>query len=364
MVGTLFNGCGTDAKKIDNTLAGHEIVEEVQNEYAEGFQITKYDDGCALIIIDGIRYFVSEGCPQVRKESDDDSNAVWIRKKPSCVYNASSSAMDLIRAAGALDFVKATSTKEEDWAIDEVRKLVSNGTISFVGKYNAPDYESLVSMGADLAIENTMSTHSPEVKEQLEKLGIPVLVERSSYESHPLARLEWIKVYGLIFGKEKEAEDYYKKQVEIVSNLDVSNTEKKTVVYFFVTSNGAANVRKSGDYIPKMIEMAGGEYALKDAAGDDNALSTMNMDFETFYSSAKDADILIYNSSIEGELRNMEDLIAKNSLFKDFKAVQNGQVWCTSESVFQQSTAIPELIMDFNAVICGRTELHLLKQLD
>ena len=64
----------------------------------------------------------------------------------------------------------------------------------YAGKYNAPDYELILSKACDLAIESTMISHSPEVKEQLEQLGIPVLVERSSYESHPLGRMEWLKL--------------------------------------------------------------------------------------------------------------------------------------------------------------------------
>ena len=39
-----------------------------------------------------------------------------------------------------------------------------------------------------------MIYHTPEVKEQLEDFGVPVLVERSSYENHPLGRMEWIKL--------------------------------------------------------------------------------------------------------------------------------------------------------------------------
>lgn len=54
-----------------------------------------------------------------------------------------------------------------------------------------PDYELILENDCDLAIESTMIYHSPEVKEQLESFEIPVLVERSSYEEHPLGRLEW-----------------------------------------------------------------------------------------------------------------------------------------------------------------------------
>ncbi len=57
------------------------------------------------------------------------------------------------------------------------------------GNTMPPDYELILSKSCDLAIESTMIHHAPEVKEQLEQLGIPVLVERSSYEAIPSA--EW-----------------------------------------------------------------------------------------------------------------------------------------------------------------------------
>ena len=48
-----------------------------------------------------------------------------------------------------------------------------------------------------------MIYHKPEVQEKLEQFGIPVLVEHSSYESHPLGRTEWLKLYGVLLGKEE-----------------------------------------------------------------------------------------------------------------------------------------------------------------
>ena len=53
--------------------------------------------------------------------------------------------------------------------------------------------------------------------EQLERLGIPVLVETSSYETLPMGRMEWIKLYAALLDKEDEAEalfneDVYKRQ--------------------------------------------------------------------------------------------------------------------------------------------------------
>jgi hypothetical protein len=178
-----------------------------------------------------------------------------------------------------------TSTEAKDWAIPEIRGAVGSDKIRFIGKYSAPDYEALIEDEADIAIESTMIYHKPQVKEAIEELGIPVLVERSSYENDPLARLEWIKLYGLLFGREDEAEAFFDDAVAKVSSVDTASVkETPSVAFFSVNSAGAVVVRKPGDYITKMIETAGGRYALDGITPEeDNALSTMNMQMEAFY---------------------------------------------------------------------------------
>ena len=71
-----------------------------------------------------------------------------------------------------------------------------------------------------------------------------------------------------------------------------------------------------------MIGLAGGTYSLGNYTDEEkNALSTMKMQMEDFYSAEIDADVLIYNGTIEGELTSIDELVKKNSLFADFQAV-------------------------------------------
>lgn len=220
----------------------------------------------------------------------------------------------------------------------------------YAGKYSAPDYERIVSEGCDLAVESTMIYHNPEVKQQLEQFGIPVLVERSSYERHPLGRMEWIKLYGVLLGKEEAAQVFFDRQLtQLEPILDQENTGK-TVAFFYITSNGSVNIRKSGDYIAKCIQLAGGVY-LPGNLTEENALSTMTIQMESFYQEAREADILIYNSAIDGELQNIGQLLEKSALLKDFKAVQSGNVWCTGKNLFQESLGLGNLILDIHAIV-------------
>ena len=104
---------------------------------------------------------------------------------------------------------------------------MENGSILYAGKYSEPDYERIVSEGCGLAIENTMILHSPEVKEKLESFGIPVLVDHSSYEAHPLGRTEWIRLYGVLTGKEKEAEAAFAKQEAALQRVTEEGSDER-----------------------------------------------------------------------------------------------------------------------------------------
>ena len=101
-----------------------------------------------------------------------------------------------------------------------------------------------------------------------------------------------------------------------------------------------------------MIQLAGGEYIFTsdDLNTEENAQSTTDMQFEAFYAAAKDADVLIYSSTIDGGIEDISALLEKNSLFADFKAVKTGNVWCTDKNMFQQTTAAAEIISDLNLI--------------
>ena len=325
---------------------------DVALSYATQFQIEKYGK-YAMITIEDDRFFM---VPEGEKAVTDLPDGVTELRQPGKAYVVSTSVMDLLQAIDALDDVRLSGTKQEDWYIQAAKDAMADGNMIYAGKYNQPDYEKIISENCDLAIENTMILHNPEVKEKLEALGIPVLVERSSYETHPLGRLEWIRLYGVLFGKEEQADAFYQEQVAKVEPIMKKDATDQTMAFFYVTSNGSVNVRKPGDYIAKMIQLAGGSY-LPQAAKEDgeNALSTMNMQMEDFYAQTKDVDILIYNSTIEGELDSVDTLLARSPLFGDFKAVKEGKVYCTTSDFFQETTGTASFIEDLHAVMTGDT---------
>ncbi len=346
---------GTTKEAVDKALreAGLSFTEKYELEFAKCFEIERYGD-YTLISIENSGYYLV--VPKDKDTPEGLPESLVVLKKPvEKTYLVSTSAMDLINACGALNRITLSGTDEKDWYIEDAKKAMSEGRIAYAGKYRAPDYELILERGCDLAIENTMIYHEPAVKEKLTELGIPVLVETSSYEEHPLGRLEWIKLYGVLFDKEDEAEEYFNHQLSLIKPLLSRNNDTgKTAAFFHVTANGLINVRKRGDYITKMISLSGGKYVPENAGDGENVLSTMNMQMEDFYAGASDADILIYNSTIGGEIKSVDELIKKNPLFKDFKAVREGRVYCTERNLFQQITGMAEFMQDLNDIFNDR----------
>lgn len=355
----LLTSCGT--KKISEVSLNLEKTGSMEILYSDQFSADFYEGGYSLITIFGDKYLLVPPEGEIPKNTD----GLTIIKQPvDNIYLAASSAMDLFDGLGGLDSVAMTSTDSSGWSLPDIASAVDNGDITYIGKYNMPDYEALLECDCGLAIESTMIYHNPETKEKIQQLGIPVLVERSSYESHPLGRMEWIKLYGLLIGKYDEAEKYFNEKTAAFNELsgqDDVDENRKTVAFFYISSNGYVNIRKPGDYISKMIGLAGGRYIFNadDLNIEDDSLSTMNIQTETFYELAKDADIIIYNGTIEGRLDSIQQLVSKCSILSDFKAVKEGNVWCTEQNMYQKTTGAADMIMDMNRVLSGETEENL-----
>lgn len=351
----LFTSCSknksSDILKADKNISKSLTYDHRLNlDYAEQFAVDYYDSGYVLVTIsDGSRFLtVPEDMPVPK---DLDKEIIIIKQPVSNIYLAASAVMDIFCSLDALDSIKLSGTKTEGWVIEEAKKAMETGDIAYAGKYNAPDYEKILSSNCSLVIESTMIFHSPEVKEKFESFGIPVLVDHSSYENHPLGRTEWVKLYGVLLGKEDEANRAFSIQKAELDNIISENNTGKTVAFFYITSNETANVRKSGDYVPRMIELAGGSYIFSDLGDNTNASSTVNMQMEEFYANAKNADYLIYNSTIDGGINSIDELLAKSSLLKDFKAVKQGNVFCTTKNLYQDSMKLGTFIADIHTML-------------
>ena len=335
-------------------IAGLTYESAMDLSFAECFDVYYYNDGYKLLDIhDDARYLI---VPEGKEAPDDLDPEIQILQQPlDTIYMAATSPMALFDAIGSVDSIKLSGLDASGWYIQSAADAINNGEMTFAGKYDEPDYELLVGDDCDLAIESTMILHAPKVQEMIETLGIPVFTDRSSYESQPLGRTEWIKLYGAMMNKEEEAKTFFDQQAQVIEKLkDFTNTEK-TVAFFYINTSGSPVVRNPKDYISSMIEIAGGRNAFADLQ-DDSGKTSVAITMEEFYNTAADADYLIYNSTIDGGVSSIEELLDKCEVLKDFKAVKNGDVWCTTNDMYQQSMSMGYLMQDIHSMLLGENE--------
>ena len=346
-------------------LSGLQYLSKDENEYAHGFAIYRYENGYAVLAAgDGRRYLIVPEGAEIPEGTAED--LIILCRPLDRIYLAASAAMCQFNEIDAVDHVILSGLEKDGWYIEAARKAMEEGKLQYGGKYSAPDYEKIVASDVNLAVESTMILHTPKVQEKLEKLGIPVLIDRSSYESEPLGRAEWVKVYGLVTGHEEEAAQAFEEQKSYVEALR-GNTEpalkdgsgngsaasKKTVAIFSINSTRQVVTRSAGDYFGKMVEIAGGTLS---TPATDAGRATQTVSMESFYAAAEQADLLIYNASIEDAPEDLQQMCAKDSILTQFRAVKEGNVWCMRSSLYQNASRTGAIIRDLNAILAGEAD--------
>ena len=331
-------------------LAGHRFLLTEENRYAVRFAIHRYSEGYTVICTDdGRKYLV---VPEGGSVPDYAAAEMTVIRRPAeRIYLAASAAMSQFVALDAVDRICLSGVKEDGWAIPEARTAMAEGRIRYGGKYSAPDYERILDSGTDLSVESTMILHAPKVLEKLEQLGIPVLIDRSSYEPEPLGRTEWIRVYGTILGEEDAAEKAFSRQSEQAEAVGRLAGTGKTAAVFALNTHHQIVTRSAGDYFAEMIRMAGGTYAAPSGSMEGGSGSSVTISLEEFCRIASDADILIWNATITQVPETVEALAAMEPVFRTFRAVQNGTVYFTDASLYQRPDAIGSIVSDLHTLL-------------
>ncbi len=331
-------------------IAGLAYEKTLPLDFATCFAVHDYAGGYSVIrVADGRDYLtVPEGMPVPDGVGD---SLVVLQQPLNRMYLAATSAMCLFESLNGLPHIRFSGSEAEDWFVEAAIQAMKSGDIVFAGKYSAPDYELLLAGGCDLAIESTMILHAPEAQEKLEALGIPVWVDVSSSEPEPLGRTEWIKVYGTLLGAQEAAQDAFDRQKAYIDELKVPEQSGLTVAYFYVNTSGQIVTKSPADYFARMVETAGGRYVTCGAPSGGDASSTITADMESYYAAAKDANFLVYNATVGEAPSSIADLTSIHAMFSDFKAVKDGNVWCTTKALYQSADQTGRIISDLNTML-------------
>ena len=166
----------------------------------------------------------------------------------------------------------------------------------------------------------------PKVKLQmLEKAGIAVIPIFEYLEDDPISRLEWIKVFGLIYNQLDVATAYYdsvktryltlKQEVKSYS----TKLNKKPKILVNIPYRGIWYIPSGNSYMAKFITDAQGLYPWENT----KAKLSLPLSLEQVMDKAQDADIMINT----GLASSIKDILAIDPRLKFFKAIKNRQVY-------------------------------------
>ncbi len=350
-----------------------ESVAEEENTFAQLFSIEHFKDTAGNEYsqieifdkdkkLDSSWLLLPENVKDVTGEPAGINVMTWQDRQNIMVSSAST--MALINSMGALNRVPMT-TADTTWRIQEIKDAIENGSIKEVGKYSAPDYEQILSIGAEknvtFAVFSTMIDYEPDVYERLtETCGLRIMRDQSSSEGHPLARTEWIKIYGEIFDMREESDAVFDAQVEALNEttakIDIPDAERKTVLIFYTTSSkDTFYVRNAADYVTELVNLAGGKQVA--TIGEGKSGNT-KMTQEEFIEKCSEADYVLYNwtsgaSGVADE--TLQGLIDARlgEWFKDFKAYKEDNVWRTSNDFYQKMDKMGEMVADIYEMLYG-----------
>lgn len=229
---------------------------------------------------------------------------------------------------------------------------VKTGHITDCGSSMAPTIEKVIEMRPDGIL---LSPYQDSNYAQLANLGIPIIECADYMEQTPLGRAEWIKFYGALVGKEREADSIYNAVATTYNTLKSERaTQGKThpKVLTETLIGGVWNVPGGNSYMARVIQDAGGIYPW---AADEHS-GSLSLDFNQVLAHAKDADVWLIKSF---NINTYDDLKRAYSLHDKFDAFTQRKVYtCDTNAtrMFERFPFHPELLLqDYCNIFDGNT---------
>ena len=223
-----------------------------------------------------------------------------------------------------------------------IQEGIQAGRIADLGEATSPNIEKMIEIGAELVIASPFqnSSYGP-----VEKIGIPIIEGADYMEAFPLGRTEWIRFYGLLFGKEEMADSIFKETEQAYLSLKdlTANIDNRPTVLSEKKFGSSWYIPAGDSYMAHLFEDAGADYMFKDLPG----AGSTPLAFETVFDKAIHADIWLvkYNQSSE---MTYNDLRSEYTPYENFDAFKKKRIYtCNTGAVpyYEEFPIHPEYLL-------------------
>lgn len=324
------------SKSNSNVTESVSDSDTITNQYAEAFRIIEHTNYNEIQILNPETKEV-EFSYNVGKSSNQ--KIVGINQKVNRVVALSSTHIGMMEKLGLADRIVGISD-EKYLCSPQLEDRIKKGFVKSVGDIGMSDIEGYIEVNPDLVIYSGFDTKAP-VLQKLKSAGIKTFTNYDWKETHPLGRAEWLKVYGVLFEKQNEAEILYNKikteYLNLVEKVENYSSEEKVLVG---TLYGDVFNAPAGDsYMAKILEDANLDYQYQETKG----TGSISLTLEEVISENRKTSIWLNVAA-----KSKSKVLEMNNRFRMLESVKNNRVYSYFHEVncfWEQSAISPHLLL-------------------
>ncbi|SDU04600.1 iron complex transport system substrate-binding protein [Polaribacter sp. Hel1_33_78] len=207
---------------------------------------------------------------------------------------------------------------------EKTRQLIDSGNITEIGKENSLNTEILLDLEPEIVVGYSVSSADKSLT-TIKKAGINVIYNGDWLEETPLGRAEWIKFFGVLFNKEKQADSIFKiietNYLE-AKKIALTAIKKPTILSGAIMSKDIWNLPAGDSFVAQFLKDANLDYLWKNSKGK----GSLSLSFESVFDKGVNADFWI----APGYFSTKEQLLNSNQIYTKFKAFENGNIYTPS----------------------------------
>ena len=207
---------------------------------------------------------------------------------------------------------------------EKTRALIDTGKIKEIGKESALNTEILLDLQPELVVGYSITSADKSLT-TAQKAGISVIYNGDWLEETPLGRAEWIKFFGVLYNKEKQADSIFN-AIETnylkAQKIALKATLKPTILSGAVMSKDIWNLPAGESFVAQFLKDANLNYLWKDSKGK----GSLSLSFESIFDTGKNADFWI----APGYFSSKEQLLQSNQIYAEFTAFKNDRIYTPS----------------------------------
>ncbi|MEA1885676.1 MAG: ABC transporter substrate-binding protein [Bacteroidota bacterium] len=302
------------------------------NEYSERFIIKHYDGYSKLTVIDPwqgaekkyYEYYITDDISRIPEGTERTKIIVRPLKSIICT---STTHVAMLNVLGSIELIKGVSGSRFIYN-KKLRSRINKGMVSDIGYENAYNTELIYNIGPDIVMVYGIGNELVPAFNRLSDMGITVLYIADYLESHPLARTEWVKVFGELLGKEDMAEKIFRNvsdEYESTVKRIMEESNSKPEVLLGLPFKDKWFISPGNSYISKLIEDAGGRYLWIESQSD----VSIPMSLEAVCLKAMSAEIWLNT----GSARSISEIRMVDSRLADLPVISEGSVYNNNKRV-------------------------------